>query len=172
MKNLLTIFFCFSIIIGKSQITELDSNMISSFEIFKKSQLENSCKVLTQISIFPIKGHIGLERLLGESDSVGVQMKNHKYGITKMLLEKNCKFLNYPETLVLKGLTYSLDSKGVKYKDCFYKGTFYVGKDKTKFRWYVGCVDLIDQVIGEYTIIFTFSLKNGKYYLSQIQGAG
>ena len=172
MKNLLTVLFCFTLIIGKSETIELDSNMIRTFEIFKTSQLDSNCQILSEISTFPISGDNGLARLLGESDTIGVQMKKHNFEISKNLLSKNCKFLNTAETIVLSEVNYLSKNKSVKYNGCIYKGSFYIEKDKSMFQWHVGCFDLIDKAIGEYSIIFTFSLKNGKYYLSKIHGAG
>jgi len=60
----------------------------------------------------------------------------------------------------------------VTYDDCVYKSYLYIAEDKSYFQWSVGCVDLINESIGEYSMIFTFKLIEGEYKLKQIYGIG
>ena len=168
------------IIITSILLLFTEANLFAQNEAIKKTFIEfqtallkKDCEKLVAISSFPIEGDMGLARLIN-SDDPSEEMEKQNYKITKELLIQNCLFLDSTELQVLTQFDFNKqDSEnGVKYSDCIYKSHIYIANDKSYFQWSVGCVELINQSIGEYSMIFTFKLIDGEYKLKQIHGAG
>jgi hypothetical protein len=143
------------------------------FVEFQKAMLQGNCEKLVGLSSFPIEGDAGLYRLIDE-DEPWAKMEKYNYEIPKELLLENCKLLDSVELLVLKQFDFTtLESDtGILFDNCIYKANIYLAEDKSYFHWSVGCVELKDQDIGEYSMIFTFRLIDGEYRLKVIHGAG
>ncbi len=101
-------------------------------------------------------------------------MRKYNFQIPKELIIKNCLFLEEPELKLLTQFNFNKqeNNKEVLYKGCVYKSYLHINEDKNSFQWSVGCVDLIEESIGEYSINFTFKLIDGEYKLKQIHGVG
>ena len=143
------------------------------FTEFQTALLKKDCKKLIEISSFPIEGDMGLARLV-TSDPPRIEMEKHNYEISKELLMQNCTLLDSIELKVLQQFSLRNETKnfGIEYKGCIYKAHLIVAEDSSYFQWSVGCVELLEEPIGEYSMIFTFKLINGDYKLKQIHGAG
>ncbi|MBL1280141.1 MAG: hypothetical protein COA33_007710 [Fluviicola sp.] len=143
------------------------------FTKFQTALLKEDCKKLVAVSSFPIEGDMGLARLV-TSDPPRIDMKKHNYEISKELLMQKCTLLDSIELKVLKQFSLINKSKnsGIEYKGCIYKAHLFIAEDNSYFQWSVGCVELLEDPIGEYSMIFTFKLIDGAYKLKQIHGAG
>ena len=143
------------------------------FEEFQTAMISGDCKKITALSSFPIEGDVGLARLINSDESLE-QMEKYNFQITEELLNQNCLLLDSIELEVLIRFNFSKQDQDnwVTYDDCVYKSYLYIAEDKSYFQWSVGCVDLINESIGEYSMIFTFKLIEGEYKLKQIYGIG
>lgn len=73
---------------------------------------------------------------------------------------------------VLKKRIETTVNTDTKHDGCVYKDFFNVDEDKTGFSWSVGCIQLLEEEIGEYNTIFQFRKVGGKYRLTGVMCAG
>jgi hypothetical protein len=73
---------------------------------------------------------------------------------------------------VLKKRIETTVNTDTKMDGCIYKDMFAVDDDKQGFSWSVGCIQLLEEEIGEYNTIFQFRKVNGKYRLTGVMCAG
>lgn len=161
------ILFCVTLSFAQNDTIE------KVFIEFQTALLKEDYKKLVEVSSFPIEGDMGLARLV-TSDPPRIEMEKHNYEISKDLLMQNCTLLDSIEMRVLEQFSINNESKnsGIAYNGCIYKAHLYIAEDSSYFQWSVGCVELLEEPIGEYSIIFTFKLIDGAYKLKQIHGAG
>lgn len=162
------------VLISVSQLFGQNSEMKKTFTEFQTAILNQNCDKLIEISNFPIESDMGLARIV-TSDPPSIDMKKHDYEISKELLSKKCNTLmDSIEVKVLEQFSVINESKnlGIEYNGCIYKAYLYVAEDNSYFQRSVGCVDLLEESIGEYSMIFTFKLIDGEYKLKKIYGAG
>lgn len=172
MKQMNYLILSLILILNCSLINSNDDIIKHVFEEFQTALINKDCDKIFELSEFPIKGDTGLARLIN-SEEPRDQMELNNYQISKELLIQNCTFLDSIELEVLTKFDFSSnENEGVKYNDCIYKANIYVAEDNSFFQFSIGCVKLINQSIGEYSMIFTFNLINGKYKLTRIHGAG
>ena len=81
-------------------------------------------------------------------------MEKHNYEISNELLIHNCAFLDSIEMKVLEDN--SSNNHGIEYDGCIYKANLSVNEDASYFQWSVGCSELTEDIIGEYSMVFTF----------------
>lgn len=94
--------------------------------------------------------------------------------------ETNMDSVNYklPDLLdvsqlqVLKKRTTIASKTDVRTEGCVYKDFFSVDEDRNGFSWLVGCIELIDEEIGEYSTVFHFTKINGKFRLDAVECVG
>jgi hypothetical protein len=161
------------ILLCMKQLFAQNDEIEKTFTKFQTAILQQDCKKLVELSSFPIEGDIGLARLV-TSDPPLKDMEKYNFEISKDLLMYNCNLMDSIELEVLKLCSFNTNSKNaeVEYEDCIYKSHLYIAEDKSYFLWSVGCVELLEESIGEYSMIFTFKLIDGEYKLKQIHGVG
>jgi len=161
------------LLISVTQLFAQNIEIKKTFAEFQTAMLNQDCEKLVEVSSFPIQGDMGLARLV-TSDPPRIDMEKHNYEISKTLLTEKCTLMDSIELKVLEQFSVSNDSNnsGIEHNGCIYKAHLYFAEDNSYFQWSVGCVELIEEPIGEYSMIFTFKLIDGEYKLKQIHGAG
>ena len=167
MTTSILILFCVTRSFAQNDTIE------KAFAEFQTAILDQDCEKLVKVSSFPIEGDMGLARLV-TSDHPRIEMEKHNYEISKELLMQNCTLLDSIELKVLLQFSLRNESKnsGIEYNGCIYKAQLIVAEDNSYFQWSVGCVELLEEPIGEYSMIFTFKLIDGAYKLKHIHGTG
>ena len=171
--NMKIIYLATFILINVSQVFAQNTEIRKTFVTFQSAILNQNCEQLTEISRFPIEGDMGLARLVN-SDPPRIDMKKHNYEISNELLIHNCAFLDSIEMKVLEqfSIDNSSNNHGIEYDGCIYKANLSVNEDSSYFQWSVGCSEPTEDIIGEYSMVFTFKYVEGKYKLISIVGFG
>jgi hypothetical protein len=146
-----------------------NEKMKEVFFTFQSSIIDTDCALLITICSFPIEGEVGFYRLFpNEID------ENNKTELNEKQLLQNCQILDSIEIALLKSFDWNDREKNneVYYEGCYYRSNIFVNENLNSFQWSVGCEELENDSIGEYSIIFTFTWQNEKYKLSSIHGAG
>jgi hypothetical protein len=147
-----------------------------AFSEFKKAVLNNDCQLLCDLSNFPIESDAGLARLIEEEtwDELSDEMKRLNYQITQDFLMTNCQILDSIEVEVLRQSIHHdmYKDEGLAYDGCKYYSNLRISDDEESFYWSVGCVELLVDDIGEYSLIFIFEKLEDEYKLKRIHGAG
>jgi hypothetical protein len=141
-------------------------DMFVAFERFRRAMLGGSCAELAQQCVLPLEGDCGMGLLQPEHDYSANQ------SVSKETLVQQCNFLDENELAVLKKRVTLQSNTDVSDGQCIYKDFFHVEADGSEFSWSVGCIELLEEEVGEYSRIFVFRLVNGKFRLCRINCAG
>lgn len=171
MRNVLFFFFLPLTMLGQDLRTPE-----STFQAFRTALLHDDCPGLADLSQLPIGGDAGLARLLSKNSEamLSEEMNARNYEISQELLLANCHLLESPELEVLELFdpAATSDTPGVMHEGCSYTAHMRLADDGASFQWSVGCAELSEEAIGEYSIVFTFRKIAGEYRLTMIHGVG
>ena len=123
------------------------------------------CENLATLCEFPLGGDCA-------SDVLGLTKNISARNVTNKEFLNNCHFLDETELAVLKKRTSLTANTDVSNGECGYKDFLNVSEDGKEFSWSVGCIQLVEKEIGEYTRIFVFRKTNDHFKLYKVDCAG
>lgn len=147
--------------------------MIEAFEQFREALVNGNCDQLAEVCSFPIIGSCALERLIGyEHEDLNAETAKHNHEISLEFLQSNCHFFPDHELEILRSYQVGEEHPGIEFEGCIYRGSLDVSEDQKTFHWSVGCANLLEDDIGEFSLIFVFNKQQEEFLLSQTLCAG
>lgn len=156
---------------------DYESEAIAVMERFRTALLQNNCDALSELCAFPINDGAGLHDLLTSPlpDSMKTRFGDTgEYVIYIDLLRTSCSLLQTPELEAMRVAQFGFEKEGgeVVLEGCGYTSYMTAPNEDFSFHWSVGCVHLIEDPIGEYSLVFAFKWTEGGYRLHHVFGVG
>lgn len=137
----------------------------STFENFRLALLNQDCEGLARICKFPLSPS-GVHLISNKVDTLP------SGGLSKLLLLENCELLDSLELTLLAAFLYKEGDFRTVVDKNVYRTNFYFDSIEHHFRFEIGLIEVKNDDLGEYSIIFQFDEIDRRWLLNQIFIAG